>query len=282
MAVAVAMASSILPSCLRGPRVGTFNIQQFGKRDTDMAKLTARVASLDADILAVQEIQSEPKLRQLAARLSGASRTYRVALSTCGGKSEMRVGFLYDERRVTLASTKEYPELDPGGDGRCTAGERPGFLGVFKDGERIVHLLAVHLAKGDLSKRRKQWESAHAIAAKLREGGATNVVILGDANSAGYRDDDGGERTFIDERARNAGMRVETRGIECSEYWKTDGRYAPSLLDHAVATAGIVARGSARVHGYCAALRCKPQESSMPDEFESVSDHCPVTVDLVP
>jgi endonuclease/exonuclease/phosphatase family metal-dependent hydrolase len=266
--------------------VGTFNIREFGKVDTDMPKLTALVASLDADVLAVQEIQSESKLRALAARLSGASRTYRVALSACGGKSNMRIGFLYDEHRLALSSTKEYPELAPGGDGSCTDGDRPGFLGVFKNGERTLHLLAIHLTfgseSGAVKKRRAQWERAHAIAAKLREGGATNVMILGDANSTGYRDDDQGERAFIDERARNAGMRVETSGIGCSEYWKKDGRYMPSLLDHAVATTGSVARGSARVHGYCAALRCAPHESSEPpDEHTSVSDHCPVTVDLV-
>jgi endonuclease/exonuclease/phosphatase family metal-dependent hydrolase len=280
------IAASVVPGCGH-VRIGTFNIRQFGgARDTDMAKLTKLVASLDADILAVQEIKNEAKLRELAAALSSGSRVYKVALSRCGGRSEMRVGFIYDQRRVTLASTKEYPELAPGDDGRCSAVERPGFLGVFNDGARSLHLLAVHFQpgsdRGDYAKRTVQWTRAHKIAAQLREGGVTAVAILGDANSTGYRDDDNGERTFVNASAKGARMSVVTAGIACSEYWKSDGVYVPSLLDHAVATDGLVRSGSARVHGYCETLRCETHRSpTPPDEFTSISDHCPVTFDVL-
>jgi hypothetical protein len=46
-----------------------------------------------------------------------------------------------------------------------------------------------------------------------------------------------------------------------------------------VASAGLVEVESVRVHGFCAALRCASSPTK-PDDFETVSDHCPVTFDL--
>jgi endonuclease/exonuclease/phosphatase family metal-dependent hydrolase len=286
VATAATFALSARVTCGHRLRIATFNIQELGKRKTDMAKTSALVASLDADIVAVQEIQSDAHFRELAEKASRGARAYRTAVSRCGGKSDMRLGFLYDERSVELLSTKEYPELAPGGGGRC-GDDRPGLLGVFQREARTVHLLAIHFAAmsdaNAYKKRQMQWDRAHKIVAQLRANGADSVMILGDANSTGYRDDTRGERTFVDERARKAGMDVETSGIACSEYFMDDdaGVLTPSLLDHAVATPGLVARGSARVHGFCASLKCAPHRSpTPPDDFNAISDHCPVTVDL--
>jgi len=76
-----------LSACGRPLRIGTFNIREFGVASTDMDALTTLMRSLDADIVAVQEIQSETKLRELAARLARS-----VTLSRCGGKSAMQIG----------------------------------------------------------------------------------------------------------------------------------------------------------------------------------------------
>jgi hypothetical protein len=135
---------------------------------------------------------------------------------------------------------------------------------------------------GAFAKRKVQWQRAHAIARQLRQGGAAAVVILGDANSAGYLSDDNGERAFVDAAARGAGMSVVTGELGCSEYWKqSEGVYSPSLLDQAVATEGVVKRGSARVHGYCEALGCKAYRGKgAPEGWERVSDHCPVTIEM--
>jgi endonuclease/exonuclease/phosphatase family metal-dependent hydrolase len=273
-----------LSGCHRPLRVGTFNIRQFGEAKTDMEKLASLVVSLDTDILAIQEVQSETKLRELAGRISRGGRAYRVALSRCGGKSAMQLGYLYDEDRVKLLSTREYPELDPAGGGQCDSGERPGLLGVFSDGSRTLHVLTMHLTpggeRGDFAKRKAQWRRAHAIVRQLRAEGATSVVLVGDANSAGYLTDDNGERSFLDGAARDAGMSVVTSSLRCSEYWREkEGLYSPSLLDHAVASPGLVEAESVRVHGFCAALRCASSPTP-PDDFDSISDHCPVTFDL--
>src|SRR5439155_1396800 len=100
---------------------------------TDLDQLAAILRELDADIVAVQEIRSVPRLDELLARVAAqpAGRRYAHALAGCGGRSEMLVGFVYDPERVALRGTREYPELDPDGGGRCTEGERAGLLGVF-------------------------------------------------------------------------------------------------------------------------------------------------------
>jgi endonuclease/exonuclease/phosphatase family metal-dependent hydrolase len=293
VALALALAGRAV-GCGGGLRVGTFNIEQFGGRSqTDMDRLAAIVRGLEADVLAVQEIQDDAKVKDLARRASTGGRRYEVALSRCGGKSQMKVGFLYDAERVALRRTREYPELDPGGGGSCGAGERAGLLGVFAprgdDGdEHLLHLLVVHLRKGgeadDVARRQKQWERAYEIVAALRAGGAKSIAILGDTNSTGYLDDEHGERRSLDESARRAGMDVVSDDLDCSEYWpKTEATLSPSLLDHVVVTKGLSARRTVRLHGYCAEARCAPLDAKNPPrDYASVSDHCPVTAWLSP
>jgi endonuclease/exonuclease/phosphatase family metal-dependent hydrolase len=278
-----------------GPRlrVGTFNVQQLGKRATDMDRLAAIVGDLDVDVLAVEEVQDDSRVDDLARRLSRGARRYRAVVSSCGGKSAMRIAFLYDEERVSLREKREYPELDPGRGGRCRDGERPGFLGVFRPrgdttDDHALSLLAVHMHRGgdpkDVAERKKQWQRAYAIVEALRKDGARSVAILGDTNSTGYLDNDHGERDFVDGEARRAGMRVATDDLRCSEYWpETDDTLAPSLLDHVVATPGLIGLSGTHVGGYCAAARCKPLDAQHPPaDYTSVSDHCPVTLTVTP
>jgi endonuclease/exonuclease/phosphatase family metal-dependent hydrolase len=255
-------------------RVGTYNIRRFGVEATDVDALTKIVQRAKVDVLAVQEIQSETKARELARRLS-----MELALSRCGGRGEMFVGFLYDARRVRLVETREYPELDPGGGGSC-AGDRPGLVATFDGPDRRFELLVFHLAAGGekerVAQRKEQWRRAHRIA-KLSK---VPIAILGDANSTGYLDDREGERTFIDGEASKAEMEVVSAPLRCSEYFQPEPpAVRPSLLDHVVATPHLVKAGSIEVQGYCAELACRPADAP-PREFTTVSDHCPVTFDL--
>ncbi len=278
-----------LRGCQAELRVGTYNIRRFGKEPTDLARLTAIVRETGADVLAVQEIERAPALEDLAARLSTGGRSFRVRLSACGGASGMHVGFLYDETRARLIASRELPELDPTGAGACSTGERPGLAVTFAEarGGRAFTLLAVHLVAGGGSdrqqRRRAQWQLAHAAARALEADGLGPVAILGDTNSTGFLDDRGGERGFIEDAAERAHMEVVTRGLGCSEYYgplEQGGPLVPSLLDHVVASRSL-AHASARVHGHCAALGCKPVHTA-PRDHATVSDHCPVTVDLTP
>lgn len=267
----------------RGFRAGTFNIRCFGNEPTDMERLTAIVEATDSDVLAIQEVQSEKAAQDLARRLSKGSRRYVFTQSSCGGRSLMHLGFLYDTTRVSLVTTTEYPELDPAGGGSCSAGERPGLAGLFERNGRRFHLLAVHLAAGGekekMERRRVQWKRAHEIAAKLRE--SAPVAILGDTNSTGFLDDKGGERTFIEEEAKKNTLDVSTRDLRCTEYFQPSAtkQMVPSLLDHVVVSPELAKAGSARVHGYCVELACATTTEKHPD-YVRVSDHCPVTFDL--
>lgn len=265
-------------------RVGTFNIELFGatEKTTNLTRAAELIASTEADVIGVQEIMSPRLARKLLAKLP---RRFEMVLSECGGVSKMRVGYFYDPDRVRVLSTTEHQELDPDPSSVC-ARERPGLSAKFErlDNGRAFQLLVFHLVPYEegMAARREQWRKAHAIAAKL--GKDTPVAILGDANSTGFLDDAGGERTFILDEASKAGMEVASAPLACSEYWRRnrDDANEPlktSLLDHVVATRGLVRRGSTKLWGYCAELACKVP-SSDPDDFKTVSDHCPITIDL--
>jgi endonuclease/exonuclease/phosphatase family metal-dependent hydrolase len=271
----------------RSIRIGTYNIRRFGKESTDMKRLTAIVRDADPDVLGLQEVMDVERVRDLATRLSGRSQRYEFVLTKCKGKSEMHVGYLFDTRRVQLVSTKEYPELDPNGGDRCGE-ERSGLGAKFSrtqpNEDSSFQLLVLHMIaggeKGKQEKRREQWKRAHRIAAAMAKENSAPVAILGDTNSTGFLDDRYGERTFILDEAKKAGLEVPTSGLACTEYFQPENKpLTPSLLDHFVASPGLVRPSSVKVHGFCAKLSCKPTESA-PEDYTTVSDHCPVTLDL--
>jgi endonuclease/exonuclease/phosphatase family metal-dependent hydrolase len=267
-------------------RIATFNIECFGGRDrdrggakyTDDDRLLELVRSLDADVMAVQEIESPARLDRLVGRLG----SYRVALSRCGGASGMRVGFLYRPERVAFDGIDEFPELDPDGRGRCDRGERPGLLGRFRDGDRRFELLAVHLAaradEEHQALRRAQWRRALAILARRRAAGAA-VGLLGDTNSTGFSDEGSRERQFIDQQLAAAGLELRTRALGCSEYFHERGQLRPSMLDHVALSPDFPVAGAAALRGYCAEAACRPLGAVPPPrDYAEVSDHCPVVV----
>jgi endonuclease/exonuclease/phosphatase family metal-dependent hydrolase len=272
--------------CFEPPlRVGTFNIELLGAsgKTTDLDRTAALIASTEADVLGVQEIMN---LRTARALLRKLPRRFALAISKCGGSGKMRVGYFYDPARVRLVSTTEHQDLAPEPSETCDLERRPGLSAKFErvDTGRAFQLLVFHLVPYEEGRvaRREQWKRAHVIAAKLAN--ETPVAILGDANSTGFLDDAGGERTFILDEAKQANMEVVTAPLGCSEYWRRDRNDAKeplkaSLLDHIVATPGLARRGSTKLWGYCAALACRvPSED--PEDFKTVSDHCPITIDL--
>jgi endonuclease/exonuclease/phosphatase family metal-dependent hydrolase len=269
-----------------GLRVATFNIELFGypEKVTDDGRLRTILEELDADVIAVQEIMAPARFERLVRRMGGAGRDYRFAQSSCGGKSRMHLGFVYDARRVAYEGAQEFPELEPGGDGRCHDGGRPGFLGRFRADGKEIGLLAVHFEPGGepekMKRRREQWEKALAIVARERAAGRPAIAILGDTNSTGFLEDRGRERTFIEGRVKAAGLVLATGKVECSEYWRPDGDgpWLPSMLDHVVVSKEFPVAARARVHGYCVQAGCVPFRAP-PRDYQRVSDHCPVSVE---
>jgi endonuclease/exonuclease/phosphatase family metal-dependent hydrolase len=281
-------APSLPPSAV--VRVATYNVRFFGKEPTDQERLRAVVSSVDPAVLALEELVVDSAAETLAESLSVGGRSYRVAAASCGGRSGLRVAFVYDASRVEWRETREFAAMEPDGNGACTAGDRAALAGTFTrrgdpTGQRTT-LVAVHLAaRSDperVEQRRAQWRRLFSLVERLRREGHGRVLILGDANSTGWRDDAHGERTFIAREAEGAGLRVETAGLACSEYYRRDARgLEPSMLDHVLAPPGAVRPGTVRLHGYCAAYACQRLSSEQtPREYTTVSDHCPVSVDL--
>lgn len=271
-----------------GPlRIGTFNIRFLGQDPTDLDRLRAVVASVDPAVLALQEVIRDEPARTLARMLSVDGRAYRVVSAECGGRSGLRVAFLFDEARVSFRGAREFPAMASDGDGVCTTGDRAALAGTFfapSAGE--FTMVSLHLeARSEperVERRKAQWRRMFAIRERLVREGKSNVILLGDTNSTGWHDDAQGERTFIEGEASRAGVRVETGALACSEYFRTGERtWQPSMLDHIVAEPDVVRAGTVRLHGYCAELACRPWiADAPPSDYVSVSDHCPVTVEL--
>ncbi|RYE94869.1 MAG: hypothetical protein EOO75_00830, partial [Myxococcales bacterium] len=284
LALVVALGAGVLGArgCLpeRGEvRMATFNIRRFGVEPTDMDRLSAMVGSLGADVIAVQEVQKSERLDELAGRLG---RRWRTALSACGGRREMHVGFLYNAARLRLREVHEFRELLPE-EGGCTDGDRPGLLAVFEgpDGQPL-HALTLHLKAGgrpdDIAQRERQWQRVEALLALLRQQGAGRVVVLGDVNSTGFLDNTRGERDLIEQLARRHSLDLARSPLACTEYYQSGSTMQPSFLDHALVSGGRLVDGSTAVHSHCAELRCTPQKpDAMPPTYTDVSDHCPVT-----
>src|SRR5688572_24595955 len=67
-----------------GVRVATFNIESFRRDRTDVARLAELLEQVDADVIAVQEIEDPGGFGVVVERLGVRDRRYRLALSQCG------------------------------------------------------------------------------------------------------------------------------------------------------------------------------------------------------
>lgn len=270
-------------------RIVTFNVRTFGLQ-TDRVRLRELLQAADADVIALQEVRDSQALGALAAELSSkTSRSYRAVSSACGGKQRLHLGFLLDTDRVRLDSVREFPELREDRGGSCFDGERAGFLGSFSSRGRFsvrrskLHLLAVHFpagaALGQAQSRQMFLQRALQILESLRQRGEDRLVLLGDLNTTGYRDDQHRERTAVHRQLVQSGMKPLTDELLCSAYWKPSpfSPYLPGKLDHVIASGVIEATEPPSVQGFCAALKCE-QVQRIPSDFEAVSDHCPVVV----
>lgn len=270
-------------------RIGTFNIRMFGQK-TDRVRLTEILAELDADVIAIQEIRDEQALSALAAELSAkTSRSYQAVRSDCGGRQRLHLGFLFDTRRASLDSVREFPELREDRSGSCFEGERAGLLGSFSSRGRFsirsstLHVLNVHFAAGgdvgQAQSRQLSLQRALRILASLGQSGADRLVLLGDLNTTGYANDQYGERSAVHRQLEQSGMKTITDDLSCSAYWKPSrfSPYQPGKLDHVIVSSSVAAAAPSSVQGFCAALDCQPSQR-VPNDFDAVSDHCPVVV----
>lgn len=261
---------------------------------TDLGWLACAIATLDVDVLALQEIKTLPRAERSTAelltelgRLTGG--TWRAAFDDCPQKATQHVGFLWNETRVRMTDLRTVPELNPHGE-PCKDALRPGFAGLahFADGTR-AHLVSVHFKSGgerrSLELRNVSLANLGQVAATLRAKEPTApVVFAGDFNTMGCARCS--PKLAADEELRQATDRVARDGLRwiptdppCSEYYRDTAH----LLDGFVVTTGLAERlrAPARSSGLCGEWSCRPLPGARhADAFERLSDHCPVVLEL--
>lgn len=264
--------------------IATFNIRMFPENTTNTERVAQVLSDANADIIAVEEIRDEDTLLDTIKRVSQLSgRKYALALSGCGGSGGISVGFIYDQARVTLVGTKLFREHRSDNEGYCNSTFRAALLAVFDDRKKKqrISALAVHFKSGNkkdnFEDRKRQWVNVISILddAKRQYGGT--VIALGDFNTAGFENNQNGEKTFIFDTLKKTDYQLATSTIGCTSYWKPGNEYVPSVLDHMV-----VSKENWSVPeslGMCQELKCQ-KVSERPEDHKNVSDHCPVRIEL--
>jgi endonuclease/exonuclease/phosphatase family metal-dependent hydrolase len=271
-------------------RVVTWNLENFAGSASghDVERMREIIERLDPDVLAVQEIK-DPEA--LAVLLPG----WEIALSSKGGRGHQLLGVAVRPDRVALLDRAEHPQLSL--DGHV----RPAFSAYLRarEGGPDFWLVVVHLkAMPDaIDLRRKQWPLLAELARdRLAQGpsaGDHDLLIVGDFNTtgpvgAGARGPEI-EQAELAQVLAAAGLRRMQNAGGCTAYYDGQRRDAwkePSEIDLVwVRDMAEALEGDAQVHSgtHCAEERCRDFRSTEAypvRDFESVSDHCPVVIDL--
>lgn len=265
-----------------GLRVCSWNLRNFsGRREAtsrhapghDLERLADTLAAIDADIFCFQEVLVPDALRAL---LPG----HTLEASTTGGAHDQH---LVIARRSTLSASPA--RTDP-----CTALTprlRPILAQRLQTPRGPLSVVVVHLKAGrqGFELRRDQRQALLRTLADLPR----PRLVVGDFNTTGSKTVSP-EREIASLAAAFAAedlRRVEP-SLPCSAYWE-GGRFdryeEASILDHVfidgappLAPAVQVAPGL-----HCRRHRCRPLRSTeaYPDlDYERVSDHCPMVLDV--
>lgn len=269
-------------SCRGGNRtlaVVTWNLENF-PGDHDVAKMAARIADVDPDIVAFQEVLDAAALDAL---LPG--RTAHV--SERGGARGQRLGFAVDPEHTSVGPRTEHAALEHGGR------VRPALSSHVRHGDVDFHLVVVHLkaTPAGIDVRRTQWAALAELVAHLGSDGPgaddPDVIVVGDFNATGTDDMTAAEeRDALGAVLGTVGLRLLAPEDGCSAYWdgrRRDAWLEPSLLDLVFVRGFADHAPRVRALGACAAHRCAPVRSTdaHPDpDVVATSDHCPVLLEL--
>ena len=288
----------------RPPRVGTWNVRYFpdsvegeqtdADKATDVTWVACAIASLDVDILAVQEFKNSQaglaKQRELIEQLNALTGgDWQLELDQCTPTELQHPGFLFDASRVHGEAFREIPSLNP--DPVCSNEISPGFAGYFRiEGGPDFHMVAVHGATGSLPEQiEKRAQITAALESVSNEAFAVNpdtdILFAGDFNSVGCEVCD----PVVSNEEENerlgetvAGFDPELKLLPKSEACTRVADDMPHI-DHIVAAANMaeVPKGSiVHVSGICEAISCDRQVNWLEDAYDRLSDHCPLLLDL--
>lgn len=273
--------------------IGAYNIRNFDYDEryrirTNKVELATMLINLKADVLSVEEINNTVEFASfITTKVPG----YKAATSQCGGEHGQHLGFIYNTRTVEMLSFNEDLTIaDPGQVGGCNSGSRPMAIALFKvkaTGQKFYGM-TVHLKSGSqgesLNKRAKQFEIIKKIIKELKvKTGVADYYFAGDMNTTEYLNR-GSDYKMLTTVVKDLGMIDLAANLPCSAYWwgnTDDGVEEPSLLDHVIATPGLIksmSQARTQVFGHCAKVSCKSATlEQLGVSYESVSDHCPIT-----
>jgi endonuclease/exonuclease/phosphatase family metal-dependent hydrolase len=275
--------------------IGAYNIRNFDYDQrynirTNKSELAKIMKSTNFDVLSVEEVVNSAEFERFVAReLPG----FDTEISRCGGEHGQHLGFVFNKDKVELLSFNEdLSTSNPGGQPTCDGGSRPLAIGLFQvkaTGQRFYGITA-HLKSGSQSdsqdRRIKQYEIIKNTINELRnKTGVKDFYFAGDLNTTNYLVR-GPDYTSLTKVVKDLGMIALSQNLACSAYWwggSDDGIETPSLLDHVIATPGLITNGNsnAKVHGHCATASCREVPAKeLGVSYGSVSDHCPVTATI--
>jgi endonuclease/exonuclease/phosphatase family metal-dependent hydrolase len=274
--------------------IGAYNIRNFDYDEryrirTNKTELTSMLLNLKADVLSVEEINNTAEFNTfITTKMPG----YKAALSECGGEHGQHLGFIYNSNTVEMLSFNEDLAVsDPGQAGGCNTGSRPLGIALFqiKATKQKFYGMTAHLKSGSnpesIQKRTKQFEIIKNIIKELKtKTGVADFYLAGDLNTTQYISQ-GQDYKMLTKFVSDLGMVNLTDKLGCSAYWwggTEDGMEDPSLLDHVIATPGLV-KGTAKpqLNGHCKKVSCKQASlAQLGVSYESVSDHCPITATI--
>ena len=269
--------------------------KRAGDHPTDIEWLACALAASEVDVVLLQEIKTTARgKRALSDLVTALNRhtggSFETRLDPCPIETSQHVGLLYDASRVRASHFQVYPSLNPHGD-PCRDQLRPGFGGFFEfPGGLDLHVVSVHFKSGqkrrDHELRLRSLEGlgsavAQATGARLDD----DLLLGGDLNTMGCRHcspkiSQSEEIELFKTRLASAAPPWVLVGSQqrCTEYHGGAG----ALLDHFLVSPGLSTGASeSQVAGFCADIACQRFASRRPPAaYRSLSDHCPVVLEL--
>ncbi len=283
-------------------RLASYNIRNFDYDErshtpTNKSFLVETIEELNADILAVQEINEKEVFKRMIEKNFFGK--YSTELTNCGGHHEQKLGFVYNTTKYTLINFEEDLRTSNPNDRRqtqrqnCNQGSRPLAIATFENKlthEKIV-AISVHLKSGgrpkSIQKRFQQHAIIRDVVKNLKQRGLNRIVVMGDFNSTEYILKNNNQQKFV-QSVQQMDMLDSTKNLKCSAYWwggVDDGEQYPSTLDHILVSPELLGSKSKTItttsYGHCKALNCQvTDERFMGISFDQVSDHCPVVTEV--
>lgn len=246
-------------------RCATFNIEHFPKDQRQVDGAFAEMATLDAGIIAVQEI-TDTELFTITARTRLGADWEFVHEHPPDGSFDHQLGVLFDRRAYMFVRKRLH-------DGTRLGGRHKPTLDVElrdRTSGKALHVLVVHFKSGGehQATRQRQYGALRVIVAEVQRAGDP-VIVLGDFNATGEND-----RADLAKLATSTRMTWATEDLACSAFWDRIDTCPTSRLDHVLTTERPV---ETRAAGGCATVGCDTHDRC-PLYEEHVSDHCPVIV----